>query len=81
MRNRPYGFEIYLVNVKDNCAHFCAFLRKAELYVGTTYLNSTRSILVIIDIPFKSLAICFEIHTIEHLKATSICKIELYQWL
>ena len=44
VRNRPYGFEIYLVNVKtklgtylinqnhkDDCANFCALLRKADL--------------------------------------------------
>ena len=35
LRNRPNGFDIYLVNVKtirDDCANFYGLLRKAELY-------------------------------------------------
>ena len=35
VRNRPYGFEIYLVNVKTIrtiSQIFCGLLRKAELY-------------------------------------------------
>ena len=36
VRNRPDGFEIYLVNKcqnhEDDCANFCDLLRKAELY-------------------------------------------------
>ena len=45
MRNRPYGFEIYLVNVKtiskDDCANFCGLLRKAELYIKNSFLLTT----------------------------------------
>ena len=33
VRNRPYGFEIYLVN---DCANFCGLLRKAELYMKSS---------------------------------------------
>ena len=37
VRNRPYGFEIYLVYLKnqDDCANFCGLRRKAELYGST----------------------------------------------